>query len=54
VRAAKEAMIRGASVSLEEGLRIEDALIKRINATEDYVEATKAFREKRKPKFKAK
>ena len=54
VRAAKEAMIRGTSVSLEEGLRLENMLMLSLMNTEDYKEGTKAFIEKRKPEFKAK
>ena len=54
VRAAKEAMIRGTSVSLEEGLRLENMLMMSLMNTEDYKEGTRAFTEKRKPNFKAK
>ena len=54
VRAAKEAMIRGTSMSLEEGLKLESALFAYLQGTEDFIEGTKAFAEKRKPNFKAK
>lgn len=54
VRAAKEAMIRGSSLSLEDGLRLENDLEARVMGTEDFTEGTTAFREKRKPDFKAK
>jgi len=54
VRAAKEAMLRGTSLPLEEGLRLEQALAVALLSTEDFVEGTKAFVEKRKPDFKAK
>ena len=54
VRAAKEAMIRGTSMSLEEGLRLEKALFGYLLGTEDHAEGSKAFTEKRKPDFKAK
>ena len=54
VRAAKEAMIRGSSMTLEEGLELETSLIAHTFGTEDYTEGTAAFTEKRKPTFKAK
>lgn len=53
VRAAKEAMIRGTSLSLEDGLKLENALEAYVLTTEDFVEGTKAFTEKRKPEYKA-
>ena len=54
VRAAKEAMIRGSSVTLEEGLRLEHSLVAYLMGTEDFTEGTTAFVEKRKPVYKAK
>jgi enoyl-CoA hydratase/carnithine racemase len=54
VRAAKEAMLKGYSLSLEEGLQLESSLFDRLLGTEDFEEGTAAFREKRKPNFKAK
>lgn len=53
VRAAKEAMIRGYSMPLEDGLKLETALFDYLLGTEDYAEAQAAFVEKRKPNFKA-
>jgi len=53
VRAAKEAMIRGGSLTLEDGLRLENDLEAYLMSTEDFAEGTKAFTEKRKPDFKA-
>ena len=54
VRAAKEAMLRGSSLTLEDGLRLENALEAYVMSTEDFTEGTTAFVEKRKPDFKAK
>jgi enoyl-CoA hydratase/carnithine racemase len=54
VRAAKEAMLRGSSLTLEDGLRLENALEAFVMRTEDFTEGTTAFIEKRKPDFKAK
>ncbi len=53
VRAAKEAMVRGSSLPLEDGLRLENALEAYVMSTEDFAEGTSAFLEKRKPDFKA-
>jgi enoyl-CoA hydratase/carnithine racemase len=54
VRAAKEAMLRGSAMTIEEGLRLENALVASVMATEDFTEGTTAFMEKRKPNYKAK
>jgi enoyl-CoA hydratase/carnithine racemase len=54
VRAAKEAMIRGYSMTLEDGLKLENSLAAYIMGTEDFTEGTTAFVEKRKPVYKAK
>lgn len=54
VRAAKQAMILGMSLSLEDGLRLEAMLEDFLLTTEDFQEGTKAFVEKRKPVFKGK
>ena len=53
-RAAKEAMVRGYSLSLDEGLELENALVAHLMETEDYTEGIGAFLEKRRPVFKAK
>ncbi len=52
VRAAKEAMIKGAEMNLEDGLRLETKLIDFLFTTEDHKEARQAFMEKRKPEPK--
>ena len=54
VRAAKEAMIRGYSLSLEDGLKLETSLEARVMETEDFIEGTTAFVERRKPVYKGK
>jgi len=54
VRSAKEAMLKGCDMTLEDGLRLESALVAYVMATEDFAEGTKAFVEKRKPNYKAK
>jgi len=54
VRATKEAMIRGISMSLEEGLKLENDKEGHVMNTEDFTEGTTAFVEKRKPDYKAK
>jgi len=54
VRATKEAMIRGTSLTLEEGLRLENSLTMHVLGTEDFTEGITAFVEKRKPAYRAK
>jgi enoyl-CoA hydratase/carnithine racemase len=54
VRAAKQAMIQGTSMSLSEGLKLERELSDYVTGTEDFIEGTRAFTERRKPEFKAK
>ena len=53
LKAIKQAMIKGTSTSLEEGLQVEKELVKYLISTEDFAEGIKAFVEKRKPNFKA-
>ena len=54
VRAAKEAMVRGLNMSLEDGLQLEDDLERYVMSTEDFEEGLLAFKEKRKYTFKGK
>jgi enoyl-CoA hydratase/carnithine racemase len=54
VRAAKEAMVRGCSMPLSDGLQLEGSFFDYCLNTQDYVEGTSAFLGKRKPDFKAK
>src|SRR6266852_5285400 len=53
LRAAKEAVIRGLSLPLADGLRLEAFLSGVLRRTEDAIEGPKAFAEKRPPDFKA-
>jgi enoyl-CoA hydratase/carnithine racemase len=52
LRAAKEAVLRGLSLPLPDGLRLEAFLSGTLRGTEDAVEGPRAFAEKRKPVFK--
>lgn len=52
VRAAKEAMLRGAELPLESGLRLETVLAIPLQVSEDFKEGRSAFAERRKPAFK--
>jgi enoyl-CoA hydratase/carnithine racemase len=53
LRAAKEAVIRGLSLPLADGLRLEALLSGTLRRTEDAAEGPRAFAEKRKPSYKA-
>jgi enoyl-CoA hydratase/carnithine racemase len=54
VQSAKEAMLRGINLPLEEGLKVEREMVAKVRATEDFQEGVKAFVEKRQANFKAK
>jgi 2-(1,2-epoxy-1,2-dihydrophenyl)acetyl-CoA isomerase len=47
-------MVRGYSMTLEEGLELERVLANYISTTYDFVEGINAFAEKRPPRYKAK
>jgi enoyl-CoA hydratase/carnithine racemase len=51
VKAAKEVMMRGLDLSLDDGLQLEDDFQNFIMSTEDFEGGIAAFREKRKYKF---
>jgi E-phenylitaconyl-CoA hydratase len=53
LRAAKEAVVRGLSLPLTDGLRLEALLSGTLRGTEDAAEGPRAFAEKRKPQFRA-
>jgi enoyl-CoA hydratase len=52
VKYAKEAVVRGLELPLEEGLKVESELYTLLRTTEDRMEGAKAFQEKRPPQFK--
>jgi enoyl-CoA hydratase len=52
IRACLEAVIRGAELSLAEGLALESNLFATLFGTDDVREGTSAFLEKREPVFK--
>jgi E-phenylitaconyl-CoA hydratase len=51
VQAAKEAMLKGSQLTLDEGLQLEDALCAYLKTTTDFVEGLQAFRDHRPPNF---
>lgn len=53
-RAVKKAMYEGLNLSLTQGLEIEKEMTDYIVTTEDFIEGTTAFIEKRKPQWKVK
>ncbi|MGH7965788.1 MAG: enoyl-CoA hydratase-related protein, partial [Candidatus Binatia bacterium] len=52
VRKIKETVLRGLSVSIEQGFQIEDESFREVLATEDAQEGPRAFIEKRKPQYR--
>ncbi|MBI2933985.1 MAG: enoyl-CoA hydratase/isomerase family protein [Chloroflexi bacterium] len=52
LRFAKEAIIKGLDLTLDQGLRLEGDLYFLMHTTSDRTEGIRAFREKRKPQFK--
>jgi len=54
LRYAKESVVKGLGMALEDGLRLEGDLSALLRTTEDRVEGAKAFLEKRKPRWTGK
>ncbi|MFC1949259.1 enoyl-CoA hydratase/isomerase family protein [Chloroflexota bacterium] len=52
VAGVKEVMIRGESMTLEEGLKLENEIADKMMASKDFAEGLRAFTEKRKPEYK--
>jgi enoyl-CoA hydratase/carnithine racemase len=52
VRAAKESILRGLNMSIEQGLGLEELLGRQVGRSEDAREGPRAFAEKRRPEFK--
>jgi enoyl-CoA hydratase/carnithine racemase len=51
LRYAKEAVVKGLGLPLDDGLRLENDLATLLRTTDDRVEGAKAFLEKRQPRF---
>jgi enoyl-CoA hydratase/carnithine racemase len=52
IRRAKEAMIRGRDMALNDGLRLELAFFEEMLQSEDYQEGLRALADKRKPEYR--
>ena len=52
LRLAKEAVLKGFDMTLEQGIRLEEDLYALLQTTADRAEGVRAFLEKRKPLFK--
>jgi len=52
VSAAKEMIIMGYDMTMEEGVKLEQKLLGHVRSSEDFMEGARAFAEKRKPVFK--
>lgn len=51
-RAIKEAAVRGLSLPIDEGIRLEELLSAHVRRTEDFKEGPRAFAEKREPEYR--
>jgi enoyl-CoA hydratase/carnithine racemase len=52
LRRAKEAMIRGRNMALEDGLRLELGFFEEVLRSEDYQEGLRALKENRRPEYR--
>jgi len=52
IRLAKEAVLKGFDMTLEQGIRLEEDLYALLQTTADRTEGVRAFLEKRRPLFK--
>ena len=51
-QAAKQALVRGLGMTLEDGLKLEQSLLNYLMSTHDFDEGVRAFSEKRKPVYR--
>ncbi len=52
VRLARQSVLRGAEMHLDEAIRVDQYLTSLVFTTEDRLEGAQAFKEKRPPQFK--
>ena len=52
VRGGKAGAVQGLNMTLDEGLKLESEMGRKVTSSEDFAEGRKAFMEKRKPNYK--